>query len=88
MFRCKSLITSLLIAFLLAGCSGPTILSQNTDSVTYGFPNGRHGLEDAQEEADAFCHKRGRTAELQSNKACTAPCLSCALQCRATFVCR
>ena len=41
-----------------------------------------------EEDAELYCRKRGLHAELRGDKFCTAECLSCPLQCRATFLCR
>ncbi len=78
---------TLLACSILAACSGPQVLSQTPDSITFAFPSGRYGVEDVKEDAEAYCKKRGLNAELRGNKFCTAPCLSCPLQCRATFIC-
>ena len=88
MQRFVSFILMSLCAILLAGCAGPKVLSQTPDSITFAFPSGRHGVEDVKEDAELYCRKRGLHAELRGDKFCTAECLSCALQCRATFVCR
>lgn len=80
---------SILLACLtITACAGPKVLSQTDDSITFAFPSGRHGIEDVKEDAELYCRKRGRNAELRGDKFCTAECVSCALQCRATFVCR
>jgi hypothetical protein len=81
-------LSALLCATLLSACAGPKVLSQTPDSITFAFPSGRHGVEDVKEDAEAYCRKRGRNAELRGDKFCTAECLSCPLQCRATFICR
>ena len=80
--------TALLLALTLTACSGPKVLNQTDDSITFAFPSGRYGLDDVKEDAELYCRKRGRHAEPQGDKACSAACLSCPLQCRATFVCR
>ena len=83
--------TRLLMLFTclaLTACAGPKVLSQTDDSITFAFPSGRHGIDDVKEDAELYCRKRGRNAELRGDKFCTADCLSCPLQCRATFVCR
>ena len=85
--RC-SLLTVLLLALTLAACAGPKVTAQTDDSITFTFPSGRPGVEDVKEDAEAYCQKRGRNAELRGDKFCTADCLSCPLQCRATFICR
>ena len=83
--------TRLLMLFTclaLTACAGPKVFSQTDDSITFAFPSGRHGIDDVKEDAELYCRKRGRNAELRGDKFCTADCLSCPLQCRATFVCR
>lgn len=87
MRRFTRTILGLLVSAFLAACSGPQVLSQTPDSITFAFPSGRYGVEDVKEDAEAYCKKRGLNAELRGNKFCTAPCLSCPLQCRATFIC-
>ena len=84
----RSLLTVLLLALTLAACAGPKVTAQTDDSITFTFPSGRQGVEDVKEDAEVYCQKRGRNAELRGDKFCTADCLSCPLQCRATFVCR
>ena len=86
MLRCTLL--ALTLTLLLTACAGPKVLNQTPDSITFAFPSGRHGVEDVKEDAELYCRKRGLHAELRGDKFCTAECLSCALQCRATFVCR
>ncbi len=88
MQRCTQIVFAVLIATLLTACAGPSVLSQTPDSITFAFPSGRHGVDDVKEDAEAYCKKRGLNAELRGDKFCTAPCLTCALQCRATFLCR
>jgi hypothetical protein len=88
MQRCTLIIFALFVSTLLTACAGPKVLSQTPDSITFAFPSGRHGVEDVKEDAEVYCQKRGRNAELRGDKFCTAECLSCPLQCRATFVCR
>ncbi|MGV0953752.1 MAG: hypothetical protein ACOYBQ_03260 [Fluviibacter sp.] len=78
----------LLCLALLTACSGPKVLSQTPDSITFAFPSGRQGVEDVKDDAEVYCQKRGKNAELRGEKFCTADCLSCPLQCRATFLCR
>jgi len=85
---CRALLTTLSLSVLVTACSGPKVLNQTDDSITFAFPSGRYGLDDVKEDAELYCRKRGRHAEPQGDKACSAPCLSCPLQCRATFVCR
>lgn len=88
--RFRSLLAILPIAafmLTLTACSGPKVLSQTGDSITFAFPSTHYGVEDVKDDAEAYCRKRGRSAELQGEKFCTAPCLTCALQCRATFTC-
>ena len=80
--------TAILLALTLTACAGPKVTSQTNDSITFTFPSTRHGVEDVKEDAEAYCHKRGLNAELRGDKFCTADCLSCPLQCRATFICR
>jgi len=87
MQRFTRTLLALLLSVFLAACSGPQVLSQTSDSITFGFPSTRYGVDDVKEDAEAFCKKRGLNAELRGNKFCTAPCLTCPLQCRATFVC-
>lgn len=84
----RPLLTTLFISLTLAACAGPKVTNQTEDSITFTFPSGRQGVEDVKEEAEAYCQKRSRNAELRGDKFCTADCLSCPLQCRATFVCR
>ena len=84
----RILLTTLFIGLTLTACAGPKVTSQTDDSITFTFPSGRQGVEDVKEEAEAYCQKRSRNAELRGDKFCTADCLSCTLQCRATFVCR
>lgn len=84
----RTLLTLLLLGLTLTACSGPKVLNQTDDSITFAFPSGRYGLEDVKEDAELYCRKRGRHAEPRGEKACSAQCLSCPLQCRATFVCR
>lgn len=79
---------AVLLTMALCACAGPKVTNQTDDSITFSFPSGRHGVEDVKEDAELFCKKRGRHAELRGDKFCTASCLSCALECRATFVCR
>lgn len=88
MQRCISLFLLTLTSLMLVGCASPTVLSQTDDSITFAFPNGRYGADDVKEDAQAYCKKKGLDAELRGTKFCTAPCLTCALQCRATFICR
>ena|GEM_PF-1282744 len=87
MQRFALILFTLLAATLLAACSGPQVLSQTSDTITFAFPSGRYGVDDVKEDAQAFCKKNGLNAELRGNKVCTAPCLTCLLQCRATFIC-
>ena len=87
MQRFTRILFTLLVSALLAACSGPQVLSQTSDSITFAFPSNRYGVDDVKEDAEAFCKKRGLNAELRGNKSCTAPCLTCPLQCRATFIC-
>lgn len=87
MQRFTRILFTLLACSMLAACSGPQVLSQTPDSITFAFPSSRYGVDDVKEDAEAYCKKRGLNAELRGNKACTAPCLSCPLQCRATFIC-
>lgn len=84
----RTLLTTLFFTLLLTACAGPKVLNKTDDSITFAFPSGRYGIEDVKEDADLYCRKRGLHAELRGDKFCTAECLSCALQCRATFVCR
>lgn len=84
----RTLPIALLLALTLAACAGPKVTAQTDDSITFAFPSGRQGVEDVKDDAEAYCQKRGRNAELRGDKFCTADCLSCPLQCRATFVCR
>jgi hypothetical protein len=84
----RARLVSLVLGLLLTACAGPKVTSQTDDSITFSFPSGRQGVEDVKEDAERFCQKRGRNAELRGDKFCTADCLSCPLQCRATFVCR
>lgn len=84
----RTLLTTLLVGLSLAGCASPKVTNQTDDSITFTFPSGRQGVDDVKEEAEAYCQKRGRNAELRGDKFCTADCLSCSLQCRATFICR
>lgn len=84
----RILALSLFLTLMLSACSGPKVLNQTDDSITFAFPSGRYGLEDVKEDAERYCRKRGRHAEPRGEKACSAECLSCPLQCRATFVCR
>lgn len=84
----RTLLTALLLALTITACAGPKATHQTDDSITFTFPSGRQGVDDVKEEAEAYCQKRGRNAELRGDKFCTADCLSCSLQCRATFVCR
>ena len=84
----STLLIVLSTALALSACAGPKVTHQTDDSITFTFPNGRQGVEDVKEDAEAYCQKRGRNAELRGEKFCTAGCLSCALSCRATFVCR
>ncbi len=85
--RHQWLLAALLILGLCA-CAGPRVTNQTDDSITFTFPSGRQGIDDVKEDAELYCKKRGRHAELRGDKFCTASCLSCALECRATFVCR
>mgnify|MGYP006270482121 CR=1 FL=1 len=87
MHRFTRILSTFLLSALLTACSGPQVMSQTSDSITFAFPSSRYGVDDVKEEAEAFCKKQGLNAELRGNKSCTAPCLSCPLQCRATFVC-
>ena len=84
----RTLPIALLLALTLAACAGPKVTAQTDDSITFAFPSGRQGVEDVKDDAEAYCQKRGRNAELRGEKFCTADCLSCPLQCRATFICR
>jgi hypothetical protein len=84
----RTLSTVLLLGLAITACAGPKVTQQTDDSITFTFPSTRHGVEDVKEEAEAYCRKRGLNAELRGDKFCTADCLSCALQCRATFICR
>ena len=84
----RILATLLLTGLLVTACAGPKVTNQTDDSITFSFPSSRQGIDDVKEDAERFCKKRGRNAELQGDKFCTADCLSCRLQCRATFVCR
>lgn len=84
----RTLPIALLLALTLAACAGPKVTAQTDDSITFAFPSGRQGVEDVKDDAEAYCQKRGRNAELRGDKFCTADCLSCPLQCRATFICR
>lgn len=83
-----ALLMTLPACLMLSACAGPKVTHQTDDSITFTFPSGRQGVEDVKEDAEAYCQKRGRNAELRGDKFCTADCLSCPLQCRATFVCR
>lgn len=87
MQRFTRIILTLLFSAALTACSGPQVLSQTSDSITFAFPSSRYGVDDVKEDAEAFCKKKGLHAELRGSKACTAPCLTCPLQCRATFIC-
>lgn len=84
----RTLPIAILFALTLTACAGPKVTGQTADSITFTFPSTRHGVEDVKEEAEVYCQKRGRNAELRGEKFCTADCLSCPLQCRATFICR
>ena len=84
----RALLTTLVVGLTVAACAGPKVTSQTNDSITFTFPSGRQGVEDVKEDAERHCQKRGLNAELRGDKFCTADCLSCPLQCRATFVCR
>lgn len=84
----RTLPIALLLALTLAACAGPKVTAQTDDSITFTFPSGRQGVEDVKDDAETYCQKRGRNAELRGDKFCTADCLSCPLQCRATFICR
>ena len=86
--RFQATLSAALCISILAGCAGPKVLNQTQDSITFAFPSGRHGVEDVKEDAELYCRKRGLHAELRGDKSCTAECLSCPLQCRATFLCR
>lgn len=84
----RTLSAVLLLALAITACAGPKVTQQTDNSITFTFPSTRHGVEDVKEEAEAYCQKRGHNAELRGDKFCTADCLSCPLQCRATFICR
>lgn len=84
----RTVLSAALLSTLIMGCSGPKVTHQTDDSITFTFASGRQGTEDVKDDAEAYCQKRGRNAELRGDKFCTADCLSCPLRCRATFVCR
>jgi hypothetical protein len=88
MNRFLILITTLLVCLSMTSCARTKVTNQTDDSITFSFPSSRYGTDDVKEDAERFCQKRGRNAELRGDKFCTASCLSCALECRATFVCR
>lgn len=83
-----ALCSALCIGLTLSACAGTKVTNQTDDSITFTFPSSRYGVDDVKEDAERYCQKRGRNAELRGDKFCTASCLSCALECRATFVCR